>query len=258
MFTGNKSCKHRSLAHMREPLRCLRVLLCVGRPRVTRSPSRVQTTTRSDTRSPRRCPPGLTRSGSACSVRWVASLRETERRVHYGGRRGSLPSLAPTRSNAHARVPISRTTLPPAPASVRERKLNPTAYELNNRPFRISLAAGPRHLSRPLTAETARMTGLTQATPPCERRQRPRPGTAVRGYPRPQAGQDLRIARSARITRNLRRIYQLRTPSGDMLSTKTDGHGRVMFCRFRHPVLWILQYGTAFICFHVDEKNAKS
>ncbi len=118
--------------------------------------------------------------GFACSVRWAASPRETERRVHHGGRQGTLQSLAPTRSNAHARVPTHN--------SVTCTCMRP--HELNlNRPIRISLAAGPRHLSRPLTAETARMTGLTQATPPCERRQRPQPGTAVRGDPRPQAGQ---------------------------------------------------------------------
>jgi hypothetical protein len=97
-------------------------------------------------------------------------------------------SLSPPHAPTHMHV-SPRTTLSPAPACVRERKSIPP-HELNlNRPIRISLAAGPRHLSRPLTAETARMTGLTQATPPCERRQRPQPGTAVRGDPRPQAGQ---------------------------------------------------------------------
>ena len=40
---------------MRKPRLCLRV----GRPRVTRTPSLVQTTTHSDTRSSRRYPPGL-------------------------------------------------------------------------------------------------------------------------------------------------------------------------------------------------------
>jgi hypothetical protein len=88
-------------AHMREPRRCFRV----GWPRVTRTPSRVQTTTRSNTSSLRRCPPGLIRAEPACSVRRAGSLRQTERPVHHGASRGSLPSLAPTRTNPHSRVP---------------------------------------------------------------------------------------------------------------------------------------------------------
>jgi hypothetical protein len=86
---------------MREPRCCFRV----GRPRVTCTPSRVQTITRSNTRSLRRCPPGLIRAEPACSVRWARSLRRTERPVHHGSSRGSLQSLAPTRTSPHSRVP---------------------------------------------------------------------------------------------------------------------------------------------------------
>jgi hypothetical protein len=50
--------------HMRQPRRCLRGCL----PRVTRTPSRVQATARSNTRTLRRHPPGLTRVESACHV----------------------------------------------------------------------------------------------------------------------------------------------------------------------------------------------
>ena len=63
--------------------------------------------------------------GFACSVRWAASPRETERRVHHGGRRGTLQSLAPTRSNAHARVPTHNSV---TCTCMRPRaQLNPTA-----------------------------------------------------------------------------------------------------------------------------------
>jgi len=84
---------------MREPL-----FPCWPAPRHT-TPSRVQTTTRSNTRLLRRCPPGLIRAEPAFSVRWPGSLRRTERPVHHGASRGSLPSLAPTRTNPHLRVP---------------------------------------------------------------------------------------------------------------------------------------------------------
>jgi len=49
--------------HIRQSRRCLRGC----RPRVTRTPSRVQATARSNTRILRRRPPGLTRVESACS-----------------------------------------------------------------------------------------------------------------------------------------------------------------------------------------------
>ena len=134
-----------------------------------------------------RCPPGLTWLG--LPVRSDGLRVHVKRSAVSTTEVGEEPSsLSPPHAPTHMHV-SPRTTLSPAPACVRERKSIPP-HELNlNRPIRISLAAGPRHLSRPLTAETARMTGLTQATPPCERRQRPQPGTAVRGDPRPQAGQ---------------------------------------------------------------------
>ena len=49
--------------HIHQPRRCLRGC----RPLVTRKPSRVQATARSNTRALRRRPPGLTRAESACS-----------------------------------------------------------------------------------------------------------------------------------------------------------------------------------------------
>jgi hypothetical protein len=92
-------------AHMRQPRRCLRVC----RPRVTPTPSRVQATTRSNTRSLRRRPLVLT---LPVPVRWARSLRMTERPVNHGGSRGSIPPLAPTRAHVHARVqtycPVTR------------------------------------------------------------------------------------------------------------------------------------------------------
>ena len=85
---------------MRQPRRCLRGC----RPRVTRTPSRVQATARSNTRTLRRRPPGLTRVESACS-------RQMGMESAY--------DRAPCQSRSQPRIPAFSRLHPPAtrPAS---------------------------------------------------------------------------------------------------------------------------------------------
>ena len=106
-------------AHMRQPRHCLRICW----PRVTRTPSRVQATTRSDTRSLRRRPPGLTRAEPACS-------RQMGRESAHDGapcQPRRQPRISPaSRPHAH---PCTCTchdslgaTLPPSPRALCRRR----------------------------------------------------------------------------------------------------------------------------------------
>ena len=129
--------------------RCFRV----GRPRVTRTPSRVQTTTRSDTRSPPRCPPGLTWLG--LPVRSDGLRVRVKRSAVSTTEVGEEPSsLSPPHAPTHMHV-SPRTTLSPAPACVRERNsIPPPEFKRPDKKHGMDLLATtrppvPRTLAQP-------------------------------------------------------------------------------------------------------------
>ena len=160
MFTGNKSCKHRSLVHMPEPLRFLRVVLCVRRPRVTRSPSRVQTTTRSDTRSPDAHPDLL---GWGLPVRSDGLRVRVKRSAVSTTEVGEEPSsLSPPHAPTHMHV-SPRTTLSPAPACVRERNsIPPPEFKRPDKKHGMDLLATTRPPVPRTLAQPKRTTGPSE------------------------------------------------------------------------------------------------